>query len=105
MNFDHLSSPLLRAVHTAAIIERCQTEHKVDVRFNERDYGRWILGAATERPAEAAGDSEVDVLDGDGTKRGMVRYLLVTCVGRWRAPDGRSRLSTCRKCLHSADRL
>ena len=37
-----VSSPLLRAVHTAAIIaQSCQTEHKVDVRFNDRDYGRW----------------------------------------------------------------
>ena len=37
-----VSSPLLRVVHTAAIIaQSCQTEHKVDVRFNDRDYGRW----------------------------------------------------------------
>ena len=28
--------------YTAAIIaQSCQTEHKVDVRFNDRDYGRW----------------------------------------------------------------
>jgi broad specificity phosphatase PhoE len=37
-----IPSSLLNAVHVAAIIAHsCQTEHKVDVRFNDRDYGRW----------------------------------------------------------------
>lgn len=37
-----VSSPLRRAVHTASIIaQHSQTEHHVDVGFNDRDYGRW----------------------------------------------------------------
>ena len=48
-----VSSPLLRAVHTAAIIgQSCPTEHKVDVRFNDRDYGRWTDQPKTDVVAQ-----------------------------------------------------
>ncbi|MEO8527885.1 MAG: histidine phosphatase family protein [Pseudolysinimonas sp.] len=37
-----LSSPLKRAVHTAAIIaEACGVGHETDAAFNDRDYGPW----------------------------------------------------------------
>ena len=89
--FDHLLED-----RAAIVAQSCQTERKVDARLNDRHHGRWTLGAAPERPAEGAGDSEVDVLDGDAVERGMVRYFLVICEGRWRDRDGRSCLSSCR---------
>src|SRR6478752_834004 len=40
--FDHRLQSATACGTTAAIIaQSCQTEHKVDVRFNDRDYGRW----------------------------------------------------------------
>lgn len=41
-----VSTPLLRAVHIIA--QSCQTEHKVDVRFNDRGYGRWARQPNTD---------------------------------------------------------
>lgn len=48
-----LSSPLRRAVHTAAAIaEQVGTTHQIDDRFNDRDYGQWTGALRSEVIAE-----------------------------------------------------
>jgi broad specificity phosphatase PhoE len=48
-----VSSPLQRAVHTAAAIaDRAGITHQVDDRFNDRDYGRWTGAVKSEVVAQ-----------------------------------------------------
>jgi len=48
-----VSSPLRRAVHTAAAIaDEMGIEHQVDDRFNDRDYGSWTGKVKSEVVAE-----------------------------------------------------
>lgn len=48
-----LSSPLRRAVRTATLIaDQVGAEHRVDDRFNDRDYGRWTGKVKSEVVAE-----------------------------------------------------
>ena len=48
-----VSSPLRRAVHTAATIaEHVGIGHQIDARFNDRDYGRWTGAVKSEVIAE-----------------------------------------------------
>jgi broad specificity phosphatase PhoE len=48
-----VSSPLRRAVHTAAAIaDHAAVAHQIDDRFNDRDYGRWTGAVKSEVVAE-----------------------------------------------------
>ena len=48
-----VSSPLRRAVHTAATIaDHAGIAHQIDDRFNDRDYGRWTGAVKSEVVAE-----------------------------------------------------